>query len=93
LIVEVADGSLDYDRQTKTPLYAASGVPEYWIVDVNGRAVEVDDELSAGHYARVRLYAFQEKLAPHPSRSSRSRSATFSSTFEARAKARLSTLW
>jgi len=64
LIIEVADSSLDYDRQTKAPLYAASGVPEYWIVDVNGRAVEVYDELAAGHYMRVRRYAVQESLAP-----------------------------
>jgi Uma2 family endonuclease len=30
-----------YDRGTKGPLYAAMGVPEYWIVDVVGRTIEV----------------------------------------------------
>jgi len=64
LIVEVADSSLDYDRETKAPLYAASGVPEYWIVDVKGRAIEVYDELAAGRYARVRRYDIGESLAP-----------------------------
>ena len=33
LLIEVADSSLDHDRETKAPLYASSGVPEYWIVD------------------------------------------------------------
>jgi hypothetical protein len=41
LIIEVAESSPAYDRETKAPIYAASGVPEYWIVDVAGRAVEV----------------------------------------------------
>jgi Uma2 family endonuclease len=27
------DDSVDFDREVKTPLYAASGIPELWIVD------------------------------------------------------------
>jgi Uma2 family endonuclease len=30
LVIEVAQSSLTYDRETKAPLYAESGVPEYW---------------------------------------------------------------
>src|SRR5262249_47960652 len=41
LIIEVAESSLAYDRETKAPLYAASGVDEFWIVDIEGRAIEV----------------------------------------------------
>ena len=41
LIIEVADSSLRYDRQAKGPVYASFGIPEYWIIDVQGRAVEV----------------------------------------------------
>ena len=41
LIIEVADSSLAYDRTIKRRLYARAGVPEVWIVDVNGEAVEV----------------------------------------------------
>ena len=41
LVVEVADSSLDYDRTVKHALYAAAGVPEYWIVDIGGEQVEV----------------------------------------------------
>jgi Uma2 family endonuclease len=40
LVVEVADSSLALDRE-KAIEYAAARVPEYWIVDVNQRHVEV----------------------------------------------------
>ena len=40
-LIEVAPSSLDYDRGFKSRLYAAAGVPELWIVDLGGRAVEV----------------------------------------------------
>ena len=41
LVVEVADSSLQQDRLTKLPIYAAAGVPEYWIVNLAERCVEV----------------------------------------------------
>jgi Uma2 family endonuclease len=56
LIVEVAESSLAYDRDTKAPLYALAGVPEYWIVDVSSRVVEVLDEPGQGGYARSRKF-------------------------------------
>ena len=37
LAVEVADSSLSYDRNRKASLYALHRVPEYWVLDVNGR--------------------------------------------------------
>jgi hypothetical protein len=41
LVIEVADTSLAYDRDTKLPRYARAGIPEAWIVDLEGQAVEV----------------------------------------------------
>jgi Uma2 family endonuclease len=41
LVVEVADSTLRFDRAAKRPLYAESGFPEYWIVDVERRQIEV----------------------------------------------------
>lgn len=41
LLVEVADSSLDKDRNYKRPVYERERVRELWIVDLNGEAVEV----------------------------------------------------
>lgn len=41
LLVEVGDTSLVYDRETKLPLYAAHGIAEVWLVDVQKQAIEV----------------------------------------------------
>jgi Uma2 family endonuclease len=40
LVVEVADTSLHLDRR-KAGLYAATGIPEYWILNLNSRKLEV----------------------------------------------------
>jgi Uma2 family endonuclease len=41
LIIEVADSSLDYDRDTKRPMYAEAGITEYWIVNLVDDCLEV----------------------------------------------------
>lgn len=41
LLIEVADTSLAVDRTRKADLYAAAGIPEYWVVDVERRRVFV----------------------------------------------------
>ena len=51
LLVEVSDSSLAYDRGTKLALYAKFGVPEVWIVDLAGAAVEVFHGPKEGGYA------------------------------------------
>jgi len=40
-IIEVADSSLKRDRKVKAPIYAASKVPEYWIVNLQDHQIEV----------------------------------------------------
>ncbi|MEF8982616.1 Uma2 family endonuclease [Thiohalorhabdus sp.] len=41
LVIEVADASLPYDRETKLGLYAGSGIPEAWLVDLVNNVVAV----------------------------------------------------
>ena len=60
LLVEVSDSSLVYDRNTKLALYARFGVPEVWIVDIPGGAVEAYRDPKDG------AYAFRERLAAGP---------------------------
>jgi Uma2 family endonuclease len=41
LLVEVSDSTLDYDRRRKGPAYARADVPDYWIVNLVDRVIEV----------------------------------------------------
>jgi Uma2 family endonuclease len=41
LLVEVAETSAEADREVKVPLYARTGIPEVWLVDLAGESVEV----------------------------------------------------
>lgn len=41
LVCEVAVSSLAFDRTVKAAAYAASGIPTYWIVDAEARAILV----------------------------------------------------
>ena len=51
LAIEVAWTSAPGDRRIKAPLYARAGIPEYWLVDLPNRLVEVYREPSATGYA------------------------------------------
>jgi Uma2 family endonuclease len=52
LVIEVAGDSLRFDRGSKAALYARSGIPEYWIVNLAESTVEVHREADpqAGAY-------------------------------------------
>ena len=56
LVVEVAETSLRYDRETKLPLYAKVGIPEVWIFDLNGETVEVYSAPGPGGHTRIEKY-------------------------------------
>jgi Uma2 family endonuclease len=60
--VEVAVSSLAVDRGAKAHLHAQSGVPEYWVVDVEGRVVEVHTEPRAGRYDRFTPFRPGEEI-------------------------------
>jgi Uma2 family endonuclease len=53
LLVEIADSSLEYDRDTKIPLYASHGIPEVWLVDVRNRLLTVFREPAGTMYRSV----------------------------------------
>lgn len=63
LFIEVADTSLAYDLGRKLRLYARSGVPEYWVADVNGREI-IRFHVPAGErYAERTSFAFGEAVS------------------------------
>lgn len=54
LVIEVSHTSLRRDREEKVPAYASSDIPEVWIVDLEGGAIEVYSEPSRGRYQSLR---------------------------------------
>lgn len=53
LVVEVAEASLRKDRNVKAALYARAGVPEYWVVNLIDRLIEVHADVVSGAYTHV----------------------------------------
>lgn len=41
LIIEVADSSVEYDRDIKLPLYAEAGIPEVWLINLPKETIEI----------------------------------------------------
>lgn len=64
LVVEIATGSLAYDRGRKAALYARFGVPEYWVIDANERVAWVHFDSTAEEYAEVVLIGRGGVLKP-----------------------------
>lgn len=64
LIIEVADSSLDYDRTTKMHLYAETGVPEYWISDLQNDCIIIYSDPGNAAYRNVQQFCRGEKLTP-----------------------------
>jgi hypothetical protein len=64
LVVEVADTSLEDDRTRKVPLYARAGIPEVWIVDLRGEAIEVHRAPGPEGYGSVQAVGRGRTLAP-----------------------------
>jgi Uma2 family endonuclease len=56
LLIEVAHSSLVRDRREKLAIYAAAGVPEYWVVNVPDQQVEVYTRPANGFYDGLAVY-------------------------------------
>ena len=65
LLVEVAETSVEYDRQVKVPLYVQSGILEVWLIDVLGACVEVYRNPGPQGYGEVRRHGPDQSLVPH----------------------------
>jgi Uma2 family endonuclease len=64
LIVEIADSSIDYDRDVKARIYAESGVPEYWLADLNANLVSCYSAPHEGTYRSVQQYHRGQTITP-----------------------------
>jgi Uma2 family endonuclease len=64
LLIEVADTTLDFDREQKLPLYARAGISEVWIVNLVARTIEIYREPQFAGYGWHRVLRSGEKVSP-----------------------------
>jgi Uma2 family endonuclease len=62
LVVEMGNTSLRMDLGPKARIYAAGGVPEYWVLDVQRREIVVHRQPAGGGYDDVRRAGVGETL-------------------------------
>ena len=64
LIVEVSHSTVEYDRDVKTPLYAAAGIPELWLVNLDEDFIDGLSDPDGAGYRTLRRYVRGERIAP-----------------------------
>jgi Uma2 family endonuclease len=64
LVIESAASSIQSDRHVKLPIYAAAGIPEYWIVDLNKKKLEIHREPTCEGYAHLQTLAGDDVASP-----------------------------
>lgn len=73
LIIKIADSTLRSDLNLKKQVYAAAGIPDYWVLDLSHRQLYVYRQPTATGYqqeqileetAQIAPLAFPEKLLP-----------------------------
>ena len=63
LLVEVADTTVETDRNVKIPLYAEDGISEVWLVDINEQCVEIYLEPASTGYQNVQKFQRGQTLS------------------------------
>ena len=64
IIVEVADTTLRQDRTRKLKIYSKKGIPEYWIVNLKHRCLEVFRRPSDEFYLEVAVFMETDEISP-----------------------------
>ena len=64
LVVEIADTSLVFDFTVKGAIYARAGIAEYWILDLQGRRLQVHRDPQGARFTSVTSYGEDESVAP-----------------------------
>jgi len=64
LIIEVADTSLEHDRETKIPLYALAKIQEVWLVNLLENCIEIYSSPSSAGYELRRIARQDQAVSP-----------------------------
>lgn len=64
LAIEIADASLDHDRDVKSAVYAATRILEFWILDLKGDVLLAFRDPSKGLYQTSLTFSRGEAVTP-----------------------------
>ncbi|PSB50581.1 Uma2 family endonuclease [filamentous cyanobacterium Phorm 6] len=64
LLIEVADTSIDYDRDVKLPIYARSPIQEIWIVNLQENCLEVYRQPTVNGYSVMLKFWRGDEVSP-----------------------------
>lgn len=64
LLIEVADSTLDYDREEKLPAYGRAGIAEVWIVNLPEATIEVYREPNFTGYGSKTVHSAGDQVKP-----------------------------
>lgn len=64
LVCEVSETSLPYDLQKKAALYAAAGIPEYWMLDTMARRLYMHRHPAPDGYREVSIFTDTDEVSP-----------------------------
>jgi Uma2 family endonuclease len=64
LVIEVSETSIYHDRKVKLPIYARSGVPEVWIIDLNNDVIEICRQPKDRTFSSIQRHHRGEFISP-----------------------------
>lgn len=64
LTTEVASSSLNYDRENKQRVFAAAGIPQYWIINLIAKQLEVFQvlDIQQGRYQQPKVLTITDRV-------------------------------
>ncbi|HLP91610.1 MAG TPA: Uma2 family endonuclease [Nostocaceae cyanobacterium] len=63
LLIEVADSTIDYDRDVKIPLYAENGILEVWLIDIKAETITIYRQPTPTGYKDVKILQRGDSLS------------------------------
>jgi Uma2 family endonuclease len=64
LAIEVSHTTVRYDTNVKAPLYAETGIPEYWLIHVKKDVLVVHTDPANGKYQHVGVFRRGQSITP-----------------------------
>lgn len=62
VVMEVSDSTYEFDRYVKLPIYANNGVPEYWLINLKEKCIEVYEDPVLNKYRINNCYLLGDEI-------------------------------